>query len=139
MPIATYNTRTLSSDPKTLELEEELSHVGWDIVGPSEENRRKDENQLILQSGNRFYHKGEEDSSEGGIGFIVHKRHKNNIKQIKIISVRVTYLILKLNSKNDIKLIQAYAQTFNHADEEVECLYDDVSTPRMKFLLTTLS
>lgn len=116
----------MSTEEKLLELEEELSHTKWDIIGLSEV-RRKGEDQIILKSGNLFFYKGEEESSIGGVGFLVNKRHVQNIEEVVCVSPRVVYLILKLNERYKIKITQAYAPTTTHPDDEVERFYEDVS------------
>lgn len=126
LQIATYNIRTLLSEHKVLELEEELNHIKWDILGMSEV-RRKGEAETILKSGHLLYHKGEDEISQGGTGFLVHKRHKHQILKISSISPRVIYLILKLNQRYSLKIIQVYAPTTDYDDEMVETFYDDIS------------
>ena len=42
------------------------------------------------------------------------------------ISGRVIYVCLKINNKYSVKVIQAYAPTSTHDDEEVEQFYEDV-------------
>lgn len=126
MYIATYNTRTLSNELKILELEEELKQIHWDIVGLSEVRRRGEE-QISLKSGNTFYYRGNEESSDGGVGFIIHKRLVSNILHLESISPRVCFVVIKLNQRYSIKVIQVYAPTSTHTDEEVEMFYDDVA------------
>lgn len=108
-----------------MELERELEQIKWDIVGISE-TRRKGENQLTLKSGNLFYHTGEE-SGLRGVGFLIHKKHAKRVLDIKSISPRVIYMILGLNQKYSLKIIQAYAPTTGHPDEEAESFYEDVA------------
>lgn len=74
MQIASVNVRTLSSDQKLVELEEELEKIKWDIIGLSE-IRRRGEDQMTLKSGHIFHYVGETHKSEGGVGFIIHKKH----------------------------------------------------------------
>jgi len=127
LKIATYNVRTLSSESKLLELEEELTKINWDIIGLNE-TRRTGENWKTLRSGHAFYHVGEEDASTGGIGFIINKKHINNITNIRSISTRVAYLILKLSTRYNLKIIQTYAPTSTHSDEEINQFYNDIQT-----------
>lgn len=127
MHITSYNVRTLISDQKMMELEEELKTIKWDIIGLSE-IRRRGEDQITLKSGHLFHFRGEEDTSNGGVGFIVHGKHTQNIVKIDSISPRVIYLIFKLNSRYNLKIIQAYAPTTTHSDEEVEEFYGDLET-----------
>lgn len=124
--IATYNTRTLGSDQKILELENELSHIKWDILGLCE-TRRKGEAEMTLQSGNVLYYKGDENMSEGGVGFLVHKRHKDSIVQFEYVSLRVAFMVLKLNDRYSLKIIQVYAPTSTHSEDEIENFYEDIT------------
>ncbi|XP_030747131.1 craniofacial development protein 2-like [Sitophilus oryzae] len=124
--IATYNARTLSSDEKLLELEEELKNIKWDILGISEA-RRIGEGQVILKSGNTLCYSGEETAIRG-VGILVHKKYKDMIVDVKNISPRVICLTIKLNKKYSVKVIQAYAPTTESTDDELENFYEDVST-----------
>lgn len=47
----TWNAQTLRSEDRVVQLEEELKHVHWDIIGLSK-LKRKGEGQLSLKSGN---------------------------------------------------------------------------------------
>lgn len=124
--LTSYNIRTLSTDDKLTELENELKTIKWDILGLSE-IRRRGEEQQILKSGHLFHYRGEEHTSSGGIGMIVHKKHIPKITKIETISTRVILLILKLNSRYSLKVIQVYAPTTGHTDEEVEKFYEEVT------------
>lgn len=123
--LATYNNRTLRTNEKLVELENELKHIKWDILGLSEV-RREGEEQIVLSSGHLLHYRG--DSSNGGVGFMVNKKHTKNILTIKSVSDRVIYLIYKVNEQIRLKIIQVYAPTGAHTDEEVEWFYDDVNT-----------
>ncbi|KAH1019388.1 hypothetical protein HUJ04_009214 [Dendroctonus ponderosae] len=107
MHIASYNVQTLSSEAKLLEMEEELNNIKWDIVGVSEVKRRG-EDQITLRSGYSFHFKEEEDSSYGGVGFFVHKKHIPNLEKIKCVSSR--------------------APTTKYSGEEIEDFYESVRT-----------
>ncbi|XP_072395243.1 uncharacterized protein [Diabrotica undecimpunctata] len=96
--IITYNVRTISKDEKMTELEEELKHVKWYIIGISEVKRRG-EDQIKLKSGNIFHYKGETESTTGGIGLLVHKKLQKNIQSIDCISPRIMYINLRLNNR----------------------------------------
>ncbi|XP_075990191.1 uncharacterized protein LOC142985833 [Anticarsia gemmatalis] len=82
LALATYNTRTLRTDEKLVELEEELSRIRWDIVGLSEV-RRQGEDSIILKSGNLLYFREGDQQSQGGVGFIIHKSLVNNVVKIE--------------------------------------------------------
>lgn len=123
--MASYNARTLLSEQKATELEEKLKHIKWDVVGLNEV-RRRGENQLILKSGHLFHYRGEKDTSVGEVGFIIHKKQIPNVTEIKTVCPRVIYLILRLNSRYSIKVIQAYAPTSDSEEDELELFYDNI-------------
>lgn len=56
-----------------------------------------------------------------------HKKHFKKVQDIKSVTTPVTYLIASLNLKYNLKIIQAYAPTTEHPDEEVESFYDDIT------------
>lgn len=126
MQIASVNVRTLSSDQKLIELEEELKKINWDIVGLSEV-RRRGEDQVTLKSGHIFHYVGETHKSEGGVGFIIHRKHTQQIMEIGSISTRVIYLTMRLNARYKMKIIQAYAPTSASEADELEVFYDNLS------------
>lgn len=126
LQIASINVRTLLSDQRLTELEEELGKVKWDVVGLSE-IRRRGEEQITLKSGHIFHYAGQMDTSEGGVGFIIHRKHTKYIKEINTISPRVIYLTLQLSTRYSIKIIQAYAPTSTSEEEEIEVFYDNLN------------
>src|ERR1700744_6332528 len=111
-----------------LEMELALEKIKWDVVGVSEV-RKPGEECIKLQSGHTFYYRGSDSQTLiHGVGLFINKRWSNHMTHTKSISDRVIYACLKLNSKYSIKVIQAYAPTSTHDDEEVEAFYEDVST-----------
>ncbi|XP_052742326.1 craniofacial development protein 2-like [Bicyclus anynana] len=126
LDLATYNARTLRSDEKVIELEEVMSKLHWDIIGLSEV-RREGEGSIILESGNMLYYREGDQQSQGGVGFIVHKSLVNNVVKVESVSSRVAFLVLRITKRYSLKVIQVYAPTSTHPDEEVEVLYEDIS------------
>ncbi|XP_028178547.1 craniofacial development protein 2-like [Ostrinia furnacalis] len=126
LALVTHNIRTLRSDEKIIELEDELSRLRWSIIGLSEV-RREGEDTITLKSGNLLYYREGEQLSQGGVGFLVHKSLINNIITIGSVSSRVAYLILRVSKRYSLKVIQVYAPTSTHPDEEVEAMYEDIS------------
>jgi len=49
------------------------------------------------------------------------------------VSPRVCYVILKLNRRYNIKIIQAYAPTSQHSGEDIRSFYDDVAQAMSSF------
>jgi endonuclease/exonuclease/phosphatase family metal-dependent hydrolase len=126
LALATYNTRTLRTDEKIAELEEGLSKLRWDVIGLSEV-RREGEDTITLKSGNLLYFREGDQQSQGGVGFIVHKSLVDNVVKIESVSTRVAYLILRVSERYSLKVIQVYAPTSTHSDDEVEAMYEDIS------------
>src|ERR1700761_2016532 len=111
-----------------LEMEMELEKIKWDFVGVSEV-RKSGEECLKLQSGHTFFYRGSDSQALiHGVGLFIHKRWSNSITHTKSISDRVIYVCLKINSMYSVKVIQAYAPTSTHDDEEVETFYADIAT-----------
>ncbi|XP_062526852.1 craniofacial development protein 2-like [Bombyx mori] len=126
LALVTHNVRTLRLDEKLVELEEEMDKLRWDVIGLSE-IRRQGEDTITLQSGHLFFYREGEQKSQGGVGFIIHKSLVNNIVSVGSVSNRVACLILRISKRYSLKVIQVYAPTQTHPDDEVEALYEDVS------------
>ncbi|CAH2217276.1 jg3147 [Pararge aegeria aegeria] len=125
LDLAMYNARTLRTDEKLIELEEAVSKLHCTMIGLSAV-RREVEDTIILKSSNLFYYqKGEQ--SQGGVGFMVQKSLVNNIVRVESVSSRVAYVKVKITKRYSLKVIQVYAHTTAHSDEEVEALYEDIS------------
>lgn len=123
--IATYNVRTLLGEAKLEELEEELSKIKWHIVGLAEV-RRHGENLENLQSGNLLYTRGKEHDSQSGVGFLIHKDIAKNVTDYKSTSDRVAMIVLQLNNRYSMKIVQVYMPTTAHPDEEIEEIYEEI-------------
>lgn len=123
--ISTYNVRTLLGEAKLVELEEELSTIKWHIIGLAEV-RRHGENLEHLQSGNLLYTRGKENVSQSGVGFLIHKEIAKNVTEFKSTSDRVAMIVLKLNSRYSMKIVQVYMPTSTHPDEEIEEVYEEI-------------
>ncbi|XP_044760798.1 craniofacial development protein 2-like [Coccinella septempunctata] len=106
-------------------MEKELENIKWDIVGVGEV-RRRGEGLETLKSGHLFYYHGEQHESVEGVGFFINKEIVRNLRMVQPVSTRVVYAILRINNRYDVKVIQVYAPTTDHTDEEVEILYDDL-------------
>ncbi|KAL0883425.1 hypothetical protein ABMA27_016807 [Loxostege sticticalis] len=91
------------------------------------EVRRECEDTITLKSGNLLYYREGDQLSQGRVGFLVHRSLINNIITIGSVSSRVAYLILRVSKRYSLKVIQVYAPTSKHPDEEVEVMYEDIS------------
>ena len=76
--IWTYNARSLSSDDRMVELQEEISRINWNIIGLNE-IRRKGKGSIILNNtGHTLYYSGS-DEQRNGVGFMVNKNIAHNV------------------------------------------------------------
>ena len=125
--ICSYNVRSLKGQDRLEELESELSatRFRWSVIGLSE-TRRKGEHLVQLNSGHVLYTKGGE-KSVGGVGFLVNKNIKDRVVEYRGDSSRVASLTIKINAKYHLQIVQVYAPTSTHEDEEVEEFYAEVS------------
>ena len=110
---------------------EELRNVNWDIIGLSEV-RRTGEAFIELPDGHVLCYRGKDDEKRHGVGFLINKRIAGNVEEFFSINERVAGLIIKLNQRYKVKVIQVYAPTSTHTDEEIENFYEDVETAMKK-------
>ena len=113
MYIATYNVRSLSSEERLLELEEELKEIKWDVIGLAE-TRRRGESIKKLESGNILFTKGKNDKCQSGVGFLINKTMANNVVEFKSVSDRLAFIVIKIYKMYNVKIIQVYAPTTTH-------------------------
>lgn len=123
--IATLNVRSLNKDEKIYELEEEIKDLNWDIIGLAEV-KRKGEERITLQSGNILYYKGHDEQSLNGVGFLVSKKYASRIEQYVGISERIAMIMMNIHEKITLKIIQVYAPTSTHPDEEIDEFYEKI-------------
>ncbi|GFO20367.1 endonuclease-reverse transcriptase [Plakobranchus ocellatus] len=123
--IGTWDVRTLREAGKIEQLEHEMSMCRWNIRGLCEE-RRKHFGETLTSDGHKLYHSGrEDDKNEHGVRFIVHKDTAEAVLRCRPISSRIMTIRLKAAPLN-ITIIQAYALTIDHEDEEVEDFYNEI-------------
>ncbi|XP_072041043.1 craniofacial development protein 2-like [Amphiura filiformis] len=126
--ICTYNTRTLRTEESLESLIDELRDLKWDIIGLSE-TKRAGEGIEELKGGVWLYNHGktEDNRNAKGIGFMIHPKFKDYIREIKYYSNRVVSLDVQLTANNHLCVVQVYAPTSEYEDEAVEEMYEDVS------------
>ena len=122
--VATWNVRTLQQIGKLDNLCQEADSLKADIIGVSE-TRWKDQG-CIKKNNYTFIHSGGSESQHG-VGFLV----KNTIAKsvLGFLPVNDRCLLLKLKAKPfDISIIQVYAPTSDHPEEELEEFYESVNS-----------
>ena len=101
--LATFNTRTLSSEASLAGLFEELSGIAWDIIGLSE-FRRTGEAYAVLTNGHVLCYRGLPDKKESAVGFLVHNNVAGHIDEFYSINERVA-VVIKLNRRYRMKVV----------------------------------
>ena len=108
------------------ELEEEPkeNNMKWDVIGLGEV-RSKEEIFTTLQSGHLLYN-SEATNGHAAVGFLVNKKWKDNITRIPSGSSRVAELVLRITDRYKLKIVQVYAPTTSHSDEETDNFYNTI-------------
>ncbi|CAG4951581.1 unnamed protein product [Colias eurytheme] len=121
--ICTFNVRSLSTKVRTLELNNAIDKIKWDIIGLAEIKKvgyTIEEHKEYI-----FCYMGETQGLHG-VGFLIKKSLRDNISGFLGISERVA--LLKLNFKEGtLSLIQVYAPTESSSEDEITKFYTDLS------------
>ena len=77
-----------------------------------------------LKSGHLLYH-SEANNGQTGVGFLVNKKWKYNITRLSVSSgsSRVAELVLRITYIYQVNIVQVYAPTTSHSDEETDNFY----------------
>lgn len=123
LKICTFNVRSLSTKERTLELNNAIDKIKWDIIGLAEVKKTGytiEEHKEYI-----FCYIGETRGLHG-VGFLIKKSLKSNISSFLGISERVA--LLKLNFKEGpLSLIQVYSPTESSSEEEITEFYNDLT------------
>ena len=122
--IGTWNVRTLHQCGKVKELEHALSRYHWDILGLCEV-RWKGFGETTTEEGHKLWYSGDETKHQQGVAFLVRKEITGCVISCTPINSRIIMIRISGKPKN-ISIIQAYAPTTEHEDEEVEQFYDQI-------------
>ena len=60
------------------------------------------------------------------MGFLINKKWKDNIPRVNNISPRVAELVLCLTKQYQLKIVQVYAPTTSHSEDEINIFYNDI-------------
>ena len=122
--IGTWNVRTLHKPWKLDNLIQEAKHLDTDIIGVAETRWTGDG--YLKKDDYIFIHSGGEEHCRG-VGFLIKQSLENSIIGYWPLNDRV--MLLKINAKPfdiAIMIIQVYAPTSEHSDEEIEVFYEHV-------------
>lgn len=129
--VSTFNCRTLSNDAYLSEFKNAIKKINYDIIGLAE-TKRNGEGTIDCKDFLFYYHgkttrsKTPNDEKAASVGFVIKEKWKNNIAMLKSISYRVCILILKINDKDNLGIIQVYAPTSSANQNEIDTFYDNV-------------
>ncbi|XP_072048567.1 craniofacial development protein 2-like [Amphiura filiformis] len=126
--IYTRNTRTLRTEESLESLLDELKGFKWDIIGLCE-TKREGEGIEELKGGAWLYNQGKTEANKNakGIGFLIHPKFIDYVRDMKYYSDRVISLIVQLTGNKQLCVIQVYTPTSDYDDEKVEELYEEVN------------
>ena len=124
LKVGTWNVRTLAQDGKVENLMKEAKDLKIDILGISEtrlidtgEYNNDDTYTLFNSGGDQRMH---------GVGLLVRKHIAKSIQGIICVSKRNILIKIK-GAPFDMSILQTYAPTLDHSDEEIEEYYDEVA------------
>ena len=89
------------------------------------EIRKKGINEIQTLEGHKLYYVGNESKHINGVGFIVNKQITSTVMCFNAISDRIAIIRLQATPFN-ISIIQVYAPTTDHSDEEIEVFYNNL-------------
>jgi len=122
--LSTWNVRTLLQLGKLDNLIQETEQIGMDVVGVSETHWMgsdkivKDDYTFIYSGGQKHQH---------GVGILMKNRIAKTMMGFLPVNERI--LLCKLQARPfNIVIIQVYAPTCDHSDEEVDRFYEDLET-----------
>ena len=120
------------------ELEHEMERYRWNILGLSE-TRWKNQVETTTNGGHKFYYGGKDDKHEHGVGFLFHKDTVNTVMGCRPVSRRIITIRIRVTPFN-ITIIQAYTQTSDCNDTDIEAFYEQLQevldeTPRKDIII----
>ena len=96
-----------------------------DVTGLGDAQRKEDNFFTTIQSGHLLYH-SEANNGQAGIGFLVNNKWKDNITRVSSGSSRVAELVVRVTDIYQLKIVQVYAPTTSHSDEETDNFYNTI-------------
>lgn len=124
--MGTWNVRTMSETGKLENVKREMDRLKINILGISEMRWTgagkiiSDDKTIIFSGGERCQH---------GVGVILDKERSKSVMGFWAISERIVLVKLKGQPFN-LSIIQVYAPTSEHTDEEIEAFYEDLEKAR---------
>ena len=94
----------------------------WNIIGLSE-IQKKGTNEIQTNEGHILDYIGNENRHINGVGFLINKENVKMVMNFNPINERVATICLHATPFN-VTIIQVYAPTSDHSDEEIEHFYN---------------
>jgi exonuclease III len=136
--LGTWNVRTLYQCGKVKELTHELQRYKWDIIGLAEV-RWTGFGETSTDEGHKIWFSGDQSKHQYGVGFIVRKEVVKSVISCSPISSRL--ISIRISAKpHNLTVIQVYAPTSDHEEDEVESFYEGIEqvikkTPKKDILI----
>ena len=96
----------------------------WDIIRISEV-KRPEECFTKLQSGHLQYHYMAI-NGQAGVEFFINRKWKDRIVRVNSISPRIAELVMCITKRYKLKIVQQYAPTTSHSEEDINSFYNYV-------------
>lgn len=131
MTIATWNVKTLLRPGKLTNVIMEAKRYNIDILGMSEvrwmgaDRITQGEYEMIYSGG---------DKHERGVGILIARKLSKRVVEVIPMSDRVMAIIIN-NKPKPISVMQVYAPTTDHDDDEVEAFYEEIERVGKKLRL----
>ena len=126
LKIGTWNVRTLFQSGKFANLCQEFDTMKVDIMGVAE--TRWNGSGKITENGKTMIYSGGEENCYG-VGIVMSSKVTKSMIGYWPISNRVILVKLQGHPVN-INIIQVYAPTTDHPDEEIEVFYEEITTAK---------
>ena len=124
--IGSWNVRNLRADGKLEELTHEMKRYKWNIIGLSE-IRKKGTNEIQINEGHILHYISNENRHIDEVGFLINKENVKMIMNFNQFNERVATMRLHATPFN-VTIIQVYAPTTDHSDEEIEHFYNKLQS-----------
>ena len=120
--IVTINARSLKSDERIKELEEEAGDEGWDVILVQETWRSEAVEDFTDAAGHRWMSSGGP-GRKHGVGILVHRKWRHAVKRFSVIAARRALAVDVNIGGGAFRVISAYFPHAGLQDASVEALY----------------
>ena len=70
--------------------------------------------------------KAKANNGQAGVDFLINKKWKDNITRVNNISPRLAELVLRITTRYQLKIVQLYAPTTSHSEDEINIFFNDI-------------